>query len=232
MSAAAVFPLSRDGAARHETLNGATQAQVNNAIRAMAYLKTPDKVRAGVRNAYGYCVTVERVERILREIAPKRVFGASIGEPRDCDAFDYDYRVNPNSRVQVVETIKPRAAVFKRREPLPVKVPAPSANPFEGPFSIKRLAASIGTDMGLDPSDILGPKRARKFILARIVLTKLCIEQGIPCAAIGRKMGGRDHSTILHQRDIFEPYAALYPPVRACYERHVAMRAEAQAVAA
>jgi hypothetical protein len=37
-------------------------------------------------------------------------------------------------------------------------------------------------------------------------------------------MGGRDHSTIMHQRDKFDAYAALYPQVRASYERHVALR--------
>jgi hypothetical protein len=75
---------------------------------------------------------------------------------------------------------------------------------------------------------VIGANRARKFILPRLVVTKLCIERGMSCAGIGRKMGGRDHRTILHQRDIFDAYAALYPKVRACYDRHVALREAAR----
>lgn len=207
-----------------------THAEINNAVRALSYLKTPDKVRAGVRNAYGYCVPVERVARILRENerrAPK-----DVGTPTEADGLHYDYRLHPNAMRPNVTPTKPvhvfTRPAFKQREPLPEKVPAPSPNPFAGLFQFKALAASIGRDFGVSAEDIIGKGRFRKLILPRLVLTKLCIERGMSCSNIGRKMGGRDHTTILHQRDIFDAYARLYPEVAASYARHIALRDEAE----
>jgi hypothetical protein len=211
-----------------------THAEINSAVRALAYLKTPDKVRAGIRNTYGFEVPVERVARALSTISEKRPVRNIQLEPLASDAFDYDYRVNPNVRPQIIEPIKPRTApVFKQREPLPAEVPAPSpTNPYEGPFEFKRLVASIGTDFSVTADEIIGKGRFRKLILPRLVLTKLCLERGMSLIQIGRRMGGRDHTTILHQRDIFDAYAARYPQVRASYVRHVALREEARGVAA
>lgn len=207
-----------------------THAEINSAVRKLAYLKTPDKVRAGIRNTYGFSVPVERVERALKLISEQRPVRNVQLEPLESDAFDYDYRISPNSRVQIVEPVKPRTTpVFKPRAPLPATVPAETINPYEGPFQFKRLAASIARQMRVPTEDVLGPHRARKFMLARFVLTKLAIEQGMSCVQIGMKMGGRDHTTILNQRDKFDAYAAMYPQVRAVYERHVAMRDAAKA---
>lgn len=207
-----------------------THAEINNAVRKLAYLKTPDKVRAGVRNMYGVSVSLERVERILSALDKARTVRGANDEPLDDDAFDYDYRINPNSRAPRVIQVTPRTGpVFKQREPLPEKVPVSTPNPFTGPFEFKRLAASIGQDFRVTADDIIGPKRFRTLILPRLVLTKLCIERGMSCKQIGRKMGGRDHSTILHQRDKFDAYAALYPAIAASYARHVALREEANA---
>jgi hypothetical protein len=207
-----------------------THAEINSAVRALAYLKTPDKVRAGIRNTYGFEVPVDRVARALSTISEKRPVRNIQLEPLASDAFDYDYRVNPNVRPQIIEPIKPRTtSVFKQREPLPAEVPAPSpTNPYEGPFEFKRLAASIGTDFSVTADEIIGKARFRRMILPRLVLTKLCLERGMSLTQIGRRMGRRDHTTILHQRDIFDAYAALYPQVRASYVRHVALREEAR----
>lgn len=208
-----------------------TQAEINSAVRALKYLGTPDKVRTGIVNTYGFDVPIDRVARVLKAIQKEGSHRAKIAEPLDNDAWDFDVRVHHNSRVQLVEPIRvPERPMLRQREPLPTHVPAPTANPFEGPFQLKVLAASVGADFGVTAADIIGKNRARKFILPRVVVVKLCIEQGMSCAGIGRKMSGRDHSTILHSRDIFEPYAALYPTMRASYERHVALRAEARAV--
>lgn len=209
-----------------------THAEINNAVRALAYLKTPDRVRAGVRNTYGYSVPVERVARILNVIQSEgRIREAA--DPLPSDAFDYDYRLHPNAMRPNVTPAKPvhvfTRPAFKKREPLPDKVPAPTPNPFVGLFEFKRLAASIGQDFYVTADDIIGKARFRKLILPRLVLTKLCIERGMSCKQIGRKMGGRDHTTILHQRDIFDAYARLYPEVAASYARHVALREEAAA---
>ncbi len=208
-----------------------THADINNAVRALKYLGMPDKVRAGVRNAYGYSVPVERVARILKSIGDKRPVRPAGDEPLPSDAYDYDYRVHPNARPQAVE-VRPvhtfNRPAFKKRELLPEKVPAPSPNPFIGLFQFKALAASIAEDFGVTAEAVLGKGRFRKLILPRLVLTKLCLERGMSSCQIARKMGGRDHTTILNQRDKFDAYARLYPEVARSYARHVALREEAE----
>ena len=206
-----------------------TQAEINKAVRSLAYLQSPDRVRAGVANTYGVRVPIERVARILSVVQAEGSHRTKVAEPKPNDAYDFDVRVSRNSRVQRVEPIAKRdKPALRERAPLPVAVPKATVNPYTGPFSVRRLAASIGADFGLTADDVLGPCRKRTFILPRLVLTKLCIEHGLSCSQIGRKMGGRDHSTILHQRDVFEPYRAKYPMIGRCYDRHVALRAAAK----
>jgi hypothetical protein len=205
------------------------QADINRAIRSLAYLKTPDRVRAGVRNTYGIAVPLDRVALVLGTMNAERSNRAKEQEPTEADGWDFDVRVNPNVRPLIARPVAKRdRPALRAKEPLPAHVPAPSPNPFVGPFQLKVLAASIAQDFDTTAADILGKARFRRLILPRLVLTKLCIEQGMSCAQIGRKMGGRDHSTILHQRDMFEPYSALYPEIVASYRRHVALRDEAR----
>jgi len=219
------------GATCAQSLSGSmTQADINKAIRALAYLKTPDRVRAGVRNTYGVSVPLDRVQRVLSTIQTEGTHKAKVGEPTEADGWHFDARVNYKCRPVIVAPIVQRdRPALRIKEPLPATVPAPTPNPFTGPFQFKLLAASIASDFDTTADEIIGPSRFRSLILPRLVLTKLCIERGMSCAQIGRKMGGRDHSTILNQRDKFEPYAALYPTIRESYARHVALRAEAMA---
>lgn len=213
-----------------ESLGGTmTAADINRAIRSLAYLKTPDRVRAGIRNTYGYSVPIDRVQRVLNVIQAEGSHRAKVPEPLDSDAWDFDVRYSANSRVQLVDRIRtPERPMLRQREPLPAKVPPQTPNPYQGPFMFRHLVASVAADFGIEPERVLGKGRIRKLILARVVVTKLCIEQGMSCANIGRKMGDRDHSTILNQRDVFDAYAAMYSAVLQSYQRHVALRDEAR----
>lgn len=207
-----------------------THSEINSAVRSLAYLKTPDKVRAGIRNTYGVSVPLDRVARILNVIQAEGSHRARIAEPKESDAWHFDVRVNPNKRPLIIKPVAKRDRPgLRQREPLPKVVPPELSNPFVGPFQFKVLARSIAEDFDTTATDIIGKARFRRLILPRLVLTKLCIEQGMSCVQIGKKMGGRDHSTILHQRDIFDAYASLYPQVRVSYDRHVALREEARA---
>lgn len=202
---------------------------IETAVRALAYLKTPDRVQAGVRNTYGVTVPLDRIGRILAKM-PKREPGGAIGEPTERDGWHYDLRRNRYEPVEVPPAPKPVIrAVFKKREPMLVAVPAPSPrNPYVGPFEFNVLAASVGRDFGVSAAEIIGKGRFRKLMLPRLVLTKLCLERGMSCSNIARRMGGRDHTTIMHQRDIFDVYAVRYPAIGRSYLRHVQLREEAR----
>ena len=206
-------------------------ADINSAIRSLSYLKAPDKVRAAMANTYGVRLPLDRVERTLSVIQAEGSHYAKVPEPKESDVWDYDFRIHRNSRPQVqAPIVRPEKPALRERVPLPKSVPPPSPNPFVGAFMFKALVASIASDFGTTADDICGPARFRRLILPRIVLTKLCLEQGMSSKAIGRKMGGRDHTTILNQRDSFHAYAKKYPAIRESYERHAALRDEARAI--
>ena len=50
----------------------------------------------------------------------------------------------------------------------------------------------------VEPEDLLGPSRFGFLIPARFALYKALSERGWSYAAIGRFVGGRDHTTIIH----------------------------------
>jgi chromosomal replication initiator protein len=65
--------------------------------------------------------------------------------------------------------------------------------------SVREIVEAVGNRMGVDPDDILGPKRQKELAWARQVAIYLCRElTDNSLAAIGQFFGGRDHSTVLH----------------------------------
>ncbi|MCX7599523.1 MAG: chromosomal replication initiator protein DnaA [Armatimonadetes bacterium] len=65
--------------------------------------------------------------------------------------------------------------------------------------SVREIVEAVGHRLGVDPDDILGPKRQKELAWARQVAIYLCRElTDNSLAAIGQFFGGRDHSTVLH----------------------------------
>jgi len=68
-----------------------------------------------------------------------------------------------------------------------------------GPLNVRRVAAEIGRCFGVTPSQMLGPSRSHFIVRPRqyaMYLAKVALKK--PLAEIGRKLGGRDHTTVLY----------------------------------
>jgi chromosomal replication initiator protein len=69
----------------------------------------------------------------------------------------------------------------------------------ESHVSMPEIVSAVAERLGVEPDDILGPKRHKDLSWARQVAIYLCRElTDNSLAAIGHFFGGRDHSTVLH----------------------------------
>lgn len=89
---------------------------------------------------------------------------------------------------------------------------------------------SVGDAFGMSVREIVGHSRLKKYMLPRAICSKLLSECGLSLADVGRRMGGRDHSTIRHQVNEIFPRIEREPAAASVYYRHVRLRNEADAI--
>lgn len=62
--------------------------------------------------------------------------------------------------------------------------------------SVARIVEAVCERSGITPEQVKGPRRSHDVILARFAVCYLAHKQGYSYPFIGRRLGGRDHSTI------------------------------------
>jgi chromosomal replication initiator protein len=83
-------------------------------------------------------------------------------------------------------------------------------------FIWAREGLRIADRAGLKLSDLTGRDRTRRTTIPRAELATAMHRNGMSLPVIGRLLGGRDHTTILHLVRRHE--AGLYKPCRPCIE--------------
>lgn len=97
----------------------------------------------------------------------------------------------PVPRVRLLSPFSPE------RNPLP-PIPEPAIDLLTPP-SWKVLLALVAAKHGLKPSDLTGPDRARPYVEARYdAIALIYTHMDVSLPVLGKKFGGRDHSSILH----------------------------------
>lgn len=71
---------------------------------------------------------------------------------------------------------------------------------------------------GYSKEDVLGPRRHANLMGPRAVITRILKDRGHSYPMIGRMLGGRDHSTIMHCLDNFDVYARRDERVQPIYQ--------------
>ena len=112
----------------------------------------------------------------------------------------------------------PRPRAWYRRD---VIVPALSPSRSMKIFEADRMIASVAGSFGLTHKDVVSSARGRRYLCARVVIIRLLRDRGWSFPEIGRRLGGRDHSTVTHANARFEHYCERYPLVRSSYIAHV-----------
>jgi len=79
------------------------------------------------------------------------------------------------------------------------------------------LVAAVARDFGFTGADLKGKARRYDLARARSVVVRIMLDRGVSSTQIGKILGGRDHSTILHSRDMFDAYSQRDARVGASY---------------
>lgn len=76
------------------------------------------------------------------------------------------------------------------------------------PAGHREIVASIAADMDVSLADIVGIKRSKPIMQARLVAYKVLASRGTnSLAQVGRWIGGRDHSTVINGLRKFDKHA-------------------------
>lgn len=70
-----------------------------------------------------------------------------------------------------------------------------------GRITVARLIGLASQVCALTVDEIMGPKRERRFIRARMAIVHYAIDAGFNLSDIGRRLGNREHNTIMNLRD-------------------------------
>lgn len=199
-------------------------------VQRLAYLKTPDRIRAAIANETGSAPSLAEVGAILRKLETRPEY--NVGEPQDCDGVDFaprsaDHRVCIQ-RVMSADARAEAEALARARyiAPTPLEVEAvkraaeavpdkrPPANPFyKAPFG-KKLIAEVCDELDLEVEAVLGAGRNRWLVDCRALVAVLLREKDpirYSFPQIGQMLGGRDHSTIVNLVQNFDIYCKRSP---------------------
>lgn len=115
-------------------------------------------------------------------------------------------QMGAHRKAAVYATLRERARLEERRLPLDV------------------ILGSVGEQFGLTPDDIRGRTRTAPHVEARAIVATILHERGLSYPAVGRLLGGRDHSTIINLVHKFDIYGARNPLVWESYALHADWR--------
>lgn len=117
----------------------------------------------------------------------------------------------------------------RKRDYLVLPPPKTAPNPFLQPFVAKRVIELVAKDFGCTTSDLTGPRRHASLVDARAVVVAALKRWGRHSyPQIGKALGGRDHSTVIHAREHFDIYCRRNPLVGPSYDRLARLIEEAE----
>lgn len=97
----------------------------------------------------------------------------------------------------VVEETEPEQPFWQDRTPAPYDIFPDS--PFPSRITGKMIAYQTAKKHGLTIHELLSPRRQRKIVIARHEAMWRCVkETSLSLPQIGRILGGKDHTTVLH----------------------------------
>lgn len=197
------------------------------AKRLAGYIASPTKIESLTRMEFGKAPPLHWIaaERGRIEDARKPAvspYYMKLGNP-ELDGTDY-----------AVPSLLPRAKPKpeRKRDYIDVRAALPEPeNPFLQLYSVgSRVIASVAGDFGVLPADIVGKRRHNHLVDARSVVAMTLKRWGRKSyPEIGKIIGGRDHSTVIHAVGSFDIYCRRNEQVWPSYQRHVKLIEKAEA---
>lgn len=87
------------------------------------------------------------------------------------------------------------------------------------PVLFRDLLVAVAAAFKITPEDILGPERHRLFVDARTALSQILKLRGSSYPMIGKRLGGKDHSSIINLLRIYDRRAERNPLIALVVER-------------
>lgn len=117
-------------------------------------------------------------------------------------AFNYGLSVPPPSPVRTKEyTFNSNAFVVRQ------------------PETGRKLLQNVADAFGITYGEMIGDSRGRVFVEARAVVVAVLRERGWSFPRIGKLLGNRDHSTIIHSHRTFDINCRRNPLVERYFEK-------------
>lgn len=213
----------------HATQGGIDETRLDSGPDAYAdelarYIASPSTVRTRVLERFGYAPPLARIEQYrARHVELREAVRAMTAEPVDSDALDYTPapRKITNPKEAFVQRELRAAANDAAAVPrLQVRKPPKSVKPTGVG---KQVIDSVALDFFVRPHEITGGMRWPHLVDARCVVSLILRARGWSFPRIGRLLGGRDHSTIIHAVDMGDIYARRNPDFTPSLERNMAL---------
>lgn len=200
----------------HSPESGVRQLASNASASAYAreisrYIACPSTVRIRTLEQYGKAPSLDtilamRAMHVEERALYRRVTDALGGRDEDAEEF------------------RPRTAngIVRRLPPAPrtaVSEPEFMSEPTDPPATVPEIITAIARALSIAPEEMAGRRRHRPIVRARQTCAYVLWSRGNSYLQVGRWLGGRDHSTIIHACREFEMHAT--PKMRAVAERYI-----------
>ncbi len=121
---------------------------------------------------------------------------------------DFDtFKATVRADAKLLEKLNEARGIVSKpvpEEPKPVRQYVPPS-PDYIPSGHREIVAAIAADMDVSLADVIGLKRSKPIMQARLVAYKVLSSRGTnSLAQVGRWLGGRDHSTVINGLRKFE----------------------------
>lgn len=207
----------------HKSESGICEHRINSTAISYAgqlarYISNASTIRARVLEQYDLAPTIEHIRELQdasrRQRNKYREAWEALGErPEDHVEFRVGTFVRPERGRPVMAPYSPRVTNSDEQ------TSAEPHRPFTQPILPEDVIAGIAAEFNVSVADIKGPRKFRTIMLARRVAAYVLHKRGNSYPAIGARLGGRDHSSIIHAKREFEAKAT--PKMREVAARYV-----------
>lgn len=165
-----------------------------------SYISDASTIRTNTVRMFGRSPSLDIIKCMMREAEAARNF-----QRRDMERLE-EWNDNGNAwRPRGLVSPEPPKPVFIEPESIAVAIAKPKSRPV--PKTPREVIAAIAADYGFTADEITGKARHRKFMMARNAAAYALKKRGNSFPSVGKFLGGRDHSTIVHAVKRFEDMA-------------------------
>lgn len=180
------------------------------AARLARYIREPSTIRARTINEYGRAPSIERIQELVANARAKSA-AIRMAALRDVPDEGEDAQLWATPGLSRLAKERREASIRAAAQLALARLDqAEGAGdvPRREMASLRDIITMAAHAFGLTHADIVGRSRKPEIVAIRHMVAWILIKRGrLSSGQVGRALGGRDHSSILHSRDKFEQRA-------------------------